>query len=622
MTGPCKGGSYCYPLFSGGYSTKPGQIIAGQPQAPIVVGVGNITGFVCNTAPVGKPGEKFWSGACPGTWGPNGPFYDNGGGGASTISTGECLPPNPPPPPPVGFRRVYYKVTVPGNGPRDASGNTPSTFAWKPSYVPDNSPYQTPAECPCGKATGSPSTAGPTTLPGKITGPVTGSPPKSPAEGCGPVMPDGGEASRYLFGHDAGQHFSKGAVTGQFLSIPKHDGATASSQPNWTQKPRVIKNGDGIYQLWDGTADGDVWLAPGELYDYHLYGDGTLAGGKWPSRISEAGLKVLSAARSNSDHGDNAAGSIGLGKPTRNAGLASGWEAKLDFTDSATEPHIDWISKDASGASPAPGAEFRVNGNGVVAGPEVATDNAFARYDGTTGKLVQDSELTLSDLSASAVTISTVTAATAITLQAKKATGNNNGGSLTIRAGNAETSLGTGNGGALALDGGSEGGAGGTEGAISIGTTYAGSVAIAKTGVTTTINGPTVGKSSIKSDHATAGIGYATGAGGTVTQATSKSTGVTLNKACGQITTHAESLGDYSSTAFTVTNSAVAVGDTVVLSLAETGVEETGFSARSYVLSVENVVAGAFDIVIWNFSGGALAEALVIDFAVVKAVTG
>lgn len=254
----------------------------------------------------------------------------------------------------------------------------------------------------------------------------------------------------------------------------------------------------------------------------------------------------------------------------------------------------------------------------VIAGSNL-TDDALTRGDGG-AKGIQTSEITVSDLAASAVTISTVTAATAITLQAKNATGNNNGGNLTIRAGNAETALGTGNGGALTLDGGSEGGAGGTEGTISIGTTYAASVAIAKTGVTTTVNGPALGKNSIKSDHATAGIGYATGAGGTVTQTTSKSTGVTLNTVCGQITTHSESLGDYSSTAFTVTNSAIAVGDTVVLSLAETGVEETGFSARSYVLSVENVVAGAFDIVIWNFSGGALAEALVIDFAVVKAV--
>ena len=35
----------------------------------------------------------------------------------------------------------------------------------------------------------------------------------------------------------------------------------------------------------------------------------------------------------------------------------------------------------------------------------------------------------------------------------------------------------------------------------------------------------------------TAGVGYATGAGGTVTQATSRTTGVTLNKTTGAITT-------------------------------------------------------------------------------------
>jgi len=40
----------------------------------------------------------------------------------------------------------------------------------------------------------------------------------------------------------------------------------------------------------------------------------------------------------------------------------------------------------------------------------------------------------------------------------------------------------------------------------------------------------------------TAGIGYATGAGGTVTQATNKSTGVTLSKTCGVITMNAAQL--------------------------------------------------------------------------------
>lgn len=35
--------------------------------------------------------------------------------------------------------------------------------------------------------------------------------------------------------------------------------------------------------------------------------------------------------------------------------------------------------------------------NGYVIGPAVATDNAIARYDGTTGKLIQDSKTVVQD---------------------------------------------------------------------------------------------------------------------------------------------------------------------------------------------------------------------------------
>jgi hypothetical protein len=50
------------------------------------------------------------------------------------------------------------------------------------------------------------------------------------------------------------------------------------------------------------------------------------------------------------------------------------------------------------------------SGTGDVVGPSSATDNALARYDGTTGKLIQDSLVTVSDTGAV-----TVAAATAVT---------------------------------------------------------------------------------------------------------------------------------------------------------------------------------------------------------------
>jgi hypothetical protein len=111
------------------------------------------------------------------------------------------------------------------------------------------------------------------------------------------------------------------------------------------------------------------------------------------------------------------------------------------------------------------------------------------------------------------------------------------------------------------------------------------------------------------------GMGYATGAGGAVTQATSKSTGVTLNKPSGQVTTHNASLAAAAVVSFVVTNSAVATTDTINLNLASGNA-----TAGAYRYWVEGIAAGSFKIVIENRSGGALAEALVFNFAVLKAV--
>ena len=105
------------------------------------------------------------------------------------------------------------------------------------------------------------------------------------------------------------------------------------------------------------------------------------------------------------------------------------------------------------------------------------------------------------------------------------------------------------------------------------------------------------------------GLGYGTGAGGTVTQATSKSTAVTLNKPCGRITTHTESLGAGASVLFTVNNTVVGETDCILFSTVGT----TNYR-------VEQAFAGAnqFGIRLTNLSGGALSDAVVINFAIIK----
>ena len=119
---------------------------------------------------------------------------------------------------------------------------------------------------------------------------------------------------------------------------------------------------------------------------------------------------------------------------------------------------------------------------------------------------------------------------------------------------------------------------------------------------------------SLTSKLSTGGIGYSTGAGGTVTQATSKSTGVTLNKVSGQITMNAAALAASTSVAFTLTNSTIAAGDVVIVSIA------SGATSMSYMLQVEATAAGSCSIQVRNVSGGSLSEAIALNFAVIKAV--
>lgn len=138
------------------------------------------------------------------------------------------------------------------------------------------------------------------------------------------------------------------------------------------------------------------------------------------------------------------------------------------------------------------------------------------------------------------------------------------------------------------------------------GATFAGGVGIAGAGY---FGG------AVLSTSPTGGIGYATGAGGTVTQATDKTTGVTLSKTTGQITMNAASLAAGTSVGFTVTNTAVATTDVIIVNI------DSGATVNSYTVTVDTVSAGSFHVHLRNESAGALAEAVVLTFAVIKGVT-
>ena len=108
----------------------------------------------------------------------------------------------------------------------------------------------------------------------------------------------------------------------------------------------------------------------------------------------------------------------------------------------------------------------------------------------------------------------------------------------------------------------------------------------------------------------TSGVGYSTGAGGTVTQVTSRTTGVTLNKTTGAITL-VSAAGSATAATFTVTNSTVAATDVIILN------QKSGTDL--YDLMVTAVAAGSFNIT-FRTTGGTTTETPVFNFAVIKGV--
>ena len=109
----------------------------------------------------------------------------------------------------------------------------------------------------------------------------------------------------------------------------------------------------------------------------------------------------------------------------------------------------------------------------------------------------------------------------------------------------------------------------------------------------------------------TSALGYGTGSGGAVTQATSRTTGVTLNKTNGAITL-VSAAGSATYQSFTVTNSTVAATDTIIVN------QKSG--TDKYIILVTAVAAGSFQIT-FATTGGTTVEQPVFNFAVIKAVT-
>ena len=113
----------------------------------------------------------------------------------------------------------------------------------------------------------------------------------------------------------------------------------------------------------------------------------------------------------------------------------------------------------------------------------------------------------------------------------------------------------------------------------------------------------------------TTGLGFYTGAGGLVTQASTKATAFTLNTMCGQITTAADGLAHSTTVSATWTNSKIAATDVVIIN------HKSGGTIGAYVFNVSCGAGTATLYITNNQTSGTLSDAIVLNFVVIKGVT-
>jgi 1-aminocyclopropane-1-carboxylate deaminase/D-cysteine desulfhydrase-like pyridoxal-dependent ACC family enzyme len=109
-------------------------------------------------------------------------------------------------------------------------------------------------------------------------------------------------------------------------------------------------------------------------------------------------------------------------------------------------------------------------------------------------------------------------------------------------------------------------------------------------------------------------LGYTAAAQGTVTQATSKATAVTLNKSAGRITMNGAALAGNTAESFTLNNSLISSNDVLIVNVS------AGGTAAAYTTYISSMTAGSAVVTLRNMTAGSLSEAVVINFALIHCV--
>jgi len=115
--------------------------------------------------------------------------------------------------------------------------------------------------------------------------------------------------------------------------------------------------------------------------------------------------------------------------------------------------------------------------------------------------------------------------------------------------------------------------------------------------------------------YASQELGYSAAAQGTVTQATDKSTGVTLNKSAGRITMNNAALAGATAVSFVLTNSTISINDTIIVCISS---NTTGSAAGAYTTYVSYLAAGSALITLRNLTAStSYSEAVIINFTII-----
>ena len=119
--------------------------------------------------------------------------------------------------------------------------------------------------------------------------------------------------------------------------------------------------------------------------------------------------------------------------------------------------------------------------------------------------------------------------------------------------------------------------------------------------------------------YASQEIGYSAAAQGAVTQATSKSTGVTLNTSAGRITMNNAALAAGAAVSFVLTNSLISINDTIVVNVSS---NTTGSALGAYTTYVSYLAAGSALITLRNLTAAtSYSEAVIINFSIIHGAT-